>query len=113
MQVFKVIVAFVLFIVPVGIWSVRHFEGPVLQGPNTRGCEVSGRTTHQLGISNQAEDKEELPAEVDCGIICKSLQSAGSHCESLSVEWYERVIVCCVLDTVTARCKWCMGQWHK
>ena len=41
------------------------------------------------------------------------VESAGSHCESLSVECYETVIVCCVLATVTARCKWCMGQWHK
>ena len=53
----------------VGIWSVRHSGGPVLQGLNTRGCEVPGRTTHQLVISNHGEDKEELPAEVDCGII--------------------------------------------
>ena len=62
------------FTLAVGIWSVRHSGGPVLQGPNTRGCEVSGRATHQLGISNQAEDKDKLPAEVDCGIICKLLQ---------------------------------------
>ena len=48
----------------------------MLQGLNTREGEVLGRTTHQLVISNHWRNKEELPAEVDCGII-------ANHCKSL------------------------------
>ena len=62
----------------VGIWSVWHSGGPVLRGLNTRGCEVPDRTTHQLVISKHWRNKEELPAEVDCGII-------ANHCDSLMV----------------------------
>ena len=62
----------------VGIWSLWHSGGPVMRGLNTRGCEVPGRNTHQLVISNHWKNKEELPAEVDCGII-------ANHCDSLIV----------------------------
>ena len=60
-----------------GLWSPF---GLICTGSylNTRGCEVPGRTTHQLGISNHGEDKEELPAEVEGGII-------ANHCKSLMV----------------------------
>ena len=47
-------------------------------GLDTRGCEVLGGTTHQLEISNQWGNKEELSAEVDCRII-------AIQCDSLMV----------------------------
>ena len=89
----------------VGIWSVWHSGGWLLWGLNTKGCKVPGPTTHQLVISNQWGNEEELPAEVDCGII-------AIQCDSVMVIVRFTVIftVCCMLDTVTTSpavsCTW-------
>lgn len=88
----------------VGIWSVWHSGGPVLQCLNTRGCGAPGRTTHKLAISNQCGNMEELPAEVDCSIIvihCDSLSSVVVV--SVTVALAVAFAVCCMLDTVNRK----------
>ena len=62
------------------------------------------RTQQTTVISNHWGNKEELSAEVDCGIIV-------NQCDSLTViVRFKRVFtVCCMLDMVTESCTLYMG----
>ena len=93
-----------LYTLTVGIWSIWHSGGPVLQGLNTRGCEVPGRTTQQLVLSNQLGNKEELLADVDCWMIA----ILG---DSLVVIVSVSFAVCCMLDTVNDKAVSCTATW--